>query len=53
VFTQAAAGWCRQQLGQEHRPKHVEPTWVNTLIYMVRLVGYFHYLKAAHKFQIN
>jgi hypothetical protein len=20
---------------------------------MVRLVGYFHYLKAAHKFQIN
>jgi len=27
--------------GQKHRPKHVELTWNNKLIYIVRLVGYF------------
>jgi hypothetical protein len=27
--------------GQKHRPKHVEPTWNNKLIYIVHLVGYF------------
>jgi hypothetical protein len=26
----------------ENRPKHVELTWNNKLIYMVHLVGYFH-----------
>ena len=28
--------------GGKHRPKHVEPTWNNKLIYIVNLVGYFH-----------
>jgi hypothetical protein len=28
--------------GRKHRPKHVEPTWNNKLIYIVHLVGYFH-----------
>jgi len=28
--------------GRKHRPKHVEPTWNNKLIYIVYLVGYFH-----------
>jgi len=28
--------------GQKHRPKHVELTWNNKLIYTVNLVGYFH-----------
>jgi hypothetical protein len=28
--------------GQKHRPKHVQPTWNNKLIYIVHLVGYFH-----------
>jgi len=27
--------------GQKHRPKHVELTWNNKLIYVVHLVGYF------------
>jgi hypothetical protein len=26
----------------ENRPKHVELTWNNKLIYIVHLVGYFH-----------
>jgi hypothetical protein len=39
VFTQVAAG-CHD--GRKQRPKHVEPTWNNKLIYMVHLVGYFH-----------
>ena len=28
--------------GRKHRPKHVQPTWNNKLIYIVRLVDYFH-----------
>jgi len=28
--------------GRKHRPKHVELTWNNKLIYLVHLVGYFH-----------
>jgi len=28
--------------GRKHRPKHVQPTWNNKLIYIVHLVGYFH-----------
>ena len=28
--------------GRKHRPKHVELTWNNKLIYRVHLVGYFH-----------
>jgi len=28
--------------GRKHRPKQVEPTWNNKLIYIVHLVGYFH-----------
>ena len=28
--------------GRKHRPKHIEPTWNNKLIYIVHLVGYFH-----------
>jgi len=56
VFIQVAAS--RQQLGwtlpdtvntvkcfwwwAKHRPKHVELTWNNKLIYIVHLVGYFH-----------
>jgi len=28
--------------GRKHRPKHVELTWNNKLIYIVYLVGYFH-----------
>jgi len=27
--------------GRKHRPKHVEPTWNNKLMYIVHLVGYF------------
>jgi hypothetical protein len=27
--------------GRKHRLKHVELTWINTLIYIVHLVGYF------------
>jgi len=27
--------------GRKHRPKHVELTWNNKLIYIVHLVGYF------------
>jgi hypothetical protein len=28
--------------GRKHRPKHVEPTWNNRLVYILHLVGYFH-----------
>jgi len=28
--------------GRKYRPKHVQPTWNNKLIYIVHLVGYFH-----------
>jgi hypothetical protein len=28
--------------GQRHRPKHVQPTWNNKLIYIVHFVDYFH-----------
>jgi len=28
--------------GLKHRPKHVELTWNNKLIYIVHIVGYFH-----------
>jgi len=28
--------------GRKHRPKHVQPTWNNKLIYIVHLVVYFH-----------
>ena len=27
--------------GRKYRPKHIEPTWNNKLIYIVHLVGYF------------
>ena len=36
--------------GQKHRPKHVEPTWNNKLIYIVHLVGYFHSCITMHGF---
>jgi hypothetical protein len=28
--------------GRKYRPKHVEPTWNNKVIYIVHIVGYFH-----------
>ena len=36
--------------GRKHRPKHVEPTWNNKLIYIVHLVGYFHSCVTMHGF---
>ena len=36
--------------GRKHRPKHVEPTWNNILIYIVHLVGYFHSCITMHGF---
>jgi hypothetical protein len=35
--------------GQKHRPKHVEPTWNNKLIYVVHLVGYFYKIYIANR----
>jgi hypothetical protein len=32
------------------RPKHVESTWNNKLIYIVHLVGYFHSFITMHGF---
>jgi len=55
VLTQVAAGWFTslQQLGNDgrkHRPKHVELTWNNKLIYIGQLVGYFHSCNTMHGF---
>jgi hypothetical protein len=36
--------------GRKHRPKHVELTWNNKLIYTVHLVGYFHSCIKMHGF---
>jgi len=36
--------------GRKHRPKHVELTWNNKLIYIVHLVGYFHSCVTMHGF---
>jgi hypothetical protein len=36
--------------GQKHRPKHVEPSWNNKLIYTVHLVCYFHSCITMHGF---
>ena len=36
--------------GRKHRPKHAEWTWNNKLIYIVRLVGYFHSSITMHGF---
>jgi hypothetical protein len=36
--------------GRKNRPKHVEPTWNNKLIYIVHLVGYFHSCITMHGF---
>ena len=36
--------------GRKHRPKHVQPTWNNKLIYIVHLVGYFHSCITKHGF---
>jgi hypothetical protein len=36
--------------GRKHRPKHVELTWNNKLIYIVHLVGYFHSCITMHGF---
>ena len=32
----------------ENRPKHVQSTWNNKLIYIVHLVGYFHSCVTMH-----
>jgi len=36
--------------GRKHRPKHVEPTWNNKLIYVVNFVGYFRSCITMHGF---
>jgi hypothetical protein len=36
--------------GRKHRPKHLEPTWNNKLIYIVHLVGYFRSYIMMHGF---
>jgi len=36
--------------GRKHRPKYVEPTWNNKLIYTVHLVGYLHSSITMHGF---
>jgi len=36
--------------GRKHRPKHVELTWNNELIYIVLLVGYLHNCITMHGF---
>jgi len=40
VFTQAQSS--APDDGRKHRPKHVDLTWNNKLIYIVHLFGYFH-----------
>ena len=35
---------------RKHRPKHVELTWRNKLIYIVHLVGYFYNCITVHGF---
>jgi len=37
-------------MGEKHRPKHVDPTWNNKLIYIVHLFGYFHTCITMHGF---
>ena len=37
--------------GRKHRPKHVEPTWNNKLIYILHLVGYFRIWKDYYLFR--
>jgi len=36
--------------GRKHRPKHVELTWNNKLMYIVHLDGYFHGCITMYKF---
>jgi len=36
--------------GRKHRPKHVQLTWNNKLIYIVHLVGYLHNCSTMHGF---
>jgi hypothetical protein len=52
VFTQVAAGWCLKwvETVSTHRPKHVELTWNNKLIYIVHLVDYFHSCITMNRF---
>jgi len=52
---QPAATWvkiqsCAPDGGRKHRPKHVQLTWNNKLIYIVHLVGYFHNFITMHGF---
>ena len=51
VFPQVAASWCLEDDdGRKHRPKHVDLTCNNKLIYIVHLVGYFHSCITMHGF---